>query len=216
MAAARFAYIATKLIVDSVFESTVVSKPSANHPGNARRHIDSATTTSSPARSASETNMGITAIYPGTFDPITNGHIEIANRAANMFERLIIAVADSRAKGPLFDIDYRVELAQQVLQKKSNISVTGFDTLLIDCAKQHGAKVIVRGLRAVSDFEYEFQLASMNRRLAPELETMFLTPSENFTFVSASLVKEIAKLGGDVSQFVHPAVNEALIASYST
>ncbi|MES9902340.1 MAG: pantetheine-phosphate adenylyltransferase [Sedimenticola sp.] len=153
------------------------------------------------------------AIYPGTFDPITNGHSDLIQRAAKLFERVIVAVAVSSGKGmqgPKFDTRERVDLATEVLSGIPNVEIIEFDTLLVDFTRQVGAGVILRGLRAVSDFEYEFQLAGMNRRLAPELETMFLTPAEQFAYISSSLVKEVAALGGDVSEFVHPAVGLAL------
>jgi len=154
--------------------------------------------------------MATTAIYPGTFDPLTLGHAELANRAAGMFDRLVVAVAASPAKAPLFDLDERVELARQAFAGNDRIAVAGFDGLLVECARRHGARVILRGLRAVSDFEYEYQMAAMNRRLAPGIETVFLTPDERYAFISASLVREVARLGGDVSAFVPPVVLAAL------
>lgn len=154
--------------------------------------------------------MNTTVIYPGTFDPITNGHFDLAQRAARLFGRVILAVAKNSSKTPLFDLNKRIELAKEALKDLSNIEVTGFDGLLIDCAKQHNAHVILRGLRAVSDFEYEFQLASMNRNMMPELETLFLTPAEQHSFISANLVREIASLGGNVTQFVPASVAKAL------
>lgn len=154
--------------------------------------------------------MNKIVIYPGTFDPITNGHFDLAQRAARLFERVIVAVAKNPSKTPLFDLNKRIELAKGALETLGNVEVTGFDGLLIDCAKQHKAHVVLRGLRAVSDFEYEFQLASMNRNMMPELETLFLTPSEQYSFISANLVREIASLGGDVAQFVPSNVNQAL------
>lgn len=154
--------------------------------------------------------MKATVIYPGTFDPITNGHLDLAQRASHLFERVIVAVAKNPSKTPLFNLNKRIELAKGALEGLSNVEVTGFAGLLIDCAKQHKAHVILRGLRAVSDFEYEFQLASMNRNMMPELETLFLTPAEQHSFISANLVREIANLGGDVSQFVPINVNQAL------
>ena len=154
--------------------------------------------------------MNKTVIYPGTFDPLTNGHFDLAQRAARLFERVIVAVAKNPSKTPLFDLNKRIALAKEALKGLANIEVTGFEGLLIDCARQHQAHVILRGLRAVSDFEYEFQLASMNRNMMPELETLFLTPAEQHSFISANLVREIAKLGGDVTQFVPAIVAKAL------
>ncbi|MET0118765.1 MAG: pantetheine-phosphate adenylyltransferase [Sedimenticola sp.] len=150
------------------------------------------------------------AIYPGTFDPITNGHSDLIKRASRLFDRVILAIAASPGKAPRFPLQRRVELAGEVLADIDNVEILEFDSLLVDFARKHGADVILRGLRAVSDFEYEFQLAGMNRRLAPEVETMFLTPAENFAYISSSLVREIAALGGDVSEFVHPVVEAAL------
>ena len=154
--------------------------------------------------------MGQTAIYPGTFDPITNGHADLVHRAAACFDRVIIAVAGSTSKATRFSLDERVGLAREVMRDVRNVRIEPFDGLLVEFALKQGAQVILRGLRAVSDFEYEFQLASMNRKLAPEIETMFLTPDEGYTFISSSLVREIAALGGDVHGFVHPAVEAAL------
>ena len=154
--------------------------------------------------------MTTKAIYPGTFDPITKGHIDLAERASQLFDEVVIAIAASPSKQPLFDVDERLEMAQISLSHIDNISLVGFDGLLIECVRTAQAQVVIRGLRAVSDFEYEFQLAAMNRRLDPTVETMFLTPSENYTFLSASMVKEIASLGGDVSQFLHPQINKRL------
>ncbi len=150
------------------------------------------------------------AIYPGTFDPITNGHLDLVVRATEIFETIIVAVADNLTKSSLFSIEERVELASEVLSDLHNVRVMGFNNLLIDFAKQNGAGVILRGLRAVSDFEYEFQLAGMNRRMAPDLDTMFLTPAEQHAFISSSLVREIAKLGGDVSSFVPETIQRSL------
>jgi pantetheine-phosphate adenylyltransferase len=154
------------------------------------------------------------AVYPGTFDPITNGHVDLATRAAPLFDRLIVAIADSTSKGPSLGINERISLARVALAGISNIEVRGFSTLLADLVEDVGAGVILRGLRAVSDFEYEFQLASMNRHLIPTAETLFLTPAEQYSFISSSLVREIARLGGDVSGFVHPAVQQALRNTY--
>ena len=150
------------------------------------------------------------AIYPGTFDPITNGHADLVHRAATCFTRVIIAVAGSTGKSTRFSLDERVGLAREAMRGVGNVAIESFDGLLVEFARQRGAKVILRGLRAVSDFEYEFQLASMNRKLAPGIETMFLTPDEGYTFISSSLVREIAALGGEVGGFVHPAVEAAL------
>lgn len=160
--------------------------------------------------------MNISAIYPGTFDPITNGHIDLIVRAARIFDRVVVAVAESRNKIPLFSMAERVDLARQTLNGMNNVEVVGFDSLLVDCALQHGTGVILRGLRAVSDFEFEFQLAGMNRYLSPELETMFLTPGEKYAFLSSSVIREISKLGGDVSSFVPDLVRQSLIDKYST
>jgi len=154
--------------------------------------------------------MNITAIYPGTFDPITNGHVDLVQRACRLFDHVVVAIAAGSTKGPVFSLEERVALAQEVLTGCDSMEVCGFDTLLVDFMQEKGARVIIRGLRAVSDFEYEFQLASMNRKLAPEVETVFLTPAEQFSFISSSLVREIAALGGDVSAFVHPKVAAAL------
>jgi pantetheine-phosphate adenylyltransferase len=151
-----------------------------------------------------------TAVYPGTFDPITNGHIDLVARAAPLFEKIVVGVAESPHKGPGFPLAERIELARTTLGDIGNVEVTGFDCLLADFVRSVGGGVLLRGLRAVSDFEYEFQMASMNRHLIPEVETLFLTPSEQYSFISSSLVREIARLGGDVSGFVHPAVDAAL------
>lgn len=144
----------------------------------------------------------VNAVYPGTFDPITNGHIDMVVRATKMFEKVIVAVADSTGKQPLFNLQERVELASQVFSDLPGVEVIGFDSLLVDFAKNHHASVILRGLRAVSDYEYEFQLAGMNRNLAPDIETIFLTSDEHYAFLSSSLVKEVARLGGDVTKFL--------------
>jgi len=149
-------------------------------------------------------------LYPGTFDPITNGHLDLIERAARLFDRVIVAVADSPGKNPLFDVETRVELVEQVVSKIENIEVCGFRGLLVDLAKEKNANILLRGLRAVSDFEYEFQLANMNRHLAPGLESLFLTPSEKYSFISSTLVREVASLGGDISQFVPEAVQKQL------
>jgi pantetheine-phosphate adenylyltransferase len=152
------------------------------------------------------------AIYPGTFDPLTRGHEDLVRRAASLFDAVILAVADSRAKRTFFTLEERVAMAREVLGDLKNVTVTGFSGLLIDFVRQHGGRVVLRGLRAVSDFEYEFQLAGMNRSLYPEFETLFLTPSEQHMFISATLVREIALLGGDVSKFVDPRVQARLRA----
>ncbi|MCB1761659.1 MAG: pantetheine-phosphate adenylyltransferase [Gammaproteobacteria bacterium] len=151
-----------------------------------------------------------TAVYPGTFDPITNGHSDLITRATAIFDKVIVAIAASPGKKPRFTLEERVDLAQQVLAGNRRVEIMEFDKLTVDFANQVGAKVILRGLRAVSDFDYEFQLAGMNRRLAPSVETMFVTPAEQFTYISSTLVKEISALGGDVTGFVHPCVLAAL------
>lgn len=156
----------------------------------------------------------ITAIYPGTFDPITNGHIDLIHRAHKLYERVLVAVAASPNKMPLFTQIERIELAQRVLEEMPGIHVVGFDNLLVDFACKNNASVIIRGLRAVSDFEFEFQMASMNRRLAPEIETVFLTPAEQYEFISSSMIREIAKLGGDISSFVPNYVKQQLILKF--
>lgn len=150
------------------------------------------------------------AVYPGTFDPITHGHTDLVARAASLFDRVVVAVAESPVKQPGFSLDDRIALARLALADVPNVEVRGFSSLLAHFVQEIGAGVIVRGLRAVSDFEYEFQLASMNRHLIPQAETLFLTPAEQYSFISSSLVREIARLGGDVSSFVHPAVQQAL------
>jgi pantetheine-phosphate adenylyltransferase len=151
-----------------------------------------------------------TAVYPGTFDPITNGHTDLIERASKQFGRVIVAVHRSAPKQPAFSWDERIGLARAVLAGFANVEVAGFDTLLVDFVRSQQAQVILRGLRAVSDFEYEFQLASMNRQLAPDIETLFMTPAEHYAYVSSSLVREIAGLGGDVTPFVHAKVVAAL------
>jgi pantetheine-phosphate adenylyltransferase len=154
----------------------------------------------------------IKAVYPGTFDPFTRGHEDLARRASRLFDTLVLGIADSRAKRPFFTVQERIEMAREVLADVKNLTVVGFSGLLIDFVRQQNAQVVLRGLRAVSDFEYEFQLAGMNRDLHPAMETIFLTPGEQNMFVSATLVREIALLGGDVSKFVHPAVRAKLAA----
>jgi pantetheine-phosphate adenylyltransferase len=152
----------------------------------------------------------IKAVYPGTFDPLTRGHEDLVRRASPLFDTLILAVADSKAKRTFFPLEERVEMAREVLADVKNLKVVGFTGLLIDFVRQNDARVVMRGLRAVSDFEYEFQLAGMNRSLYPDFETIFLTPSEQHMFISATLVREIAMLGGDVSKFVDPRVGARL------
>lgn len=154
--------------------------------------------------------MTIVAVYPGTFDPITNGHLDLVERAARFYDRLVMAVANNRNKQSLFDLSTRVELVESVTNHLPNVEVMAFDGLLVEFAHKIEGNVLLRGLRAVSDFEYEFQLASMNRKLAPEIETMFMTPAEQYAFISSSLVKEVARLNGDVSEFVPPLVETAL------
>jgi len=150
------------------------------------------------------------AIYPGTFDPVTNGHLDLIERAAKMFRHVIVGVANSPSKKPLFNLQERVELAEQVTSHLDNITVVGFSGLLVDFAKEQQATILIRGLRAVSDFEYEFQLANMNRRLDPDLESVFLTPAEENSFISSTLVKEVSLHGGDVSGFVPKLVSQRL------
>jgi pantetheine-phosphate adenylyltransferase len=154
------------------------------------------------------------AVYPGTFDPVTNGHVDLVDRAAPLFERLVVGVAASPSKGPALPLDLRVQLTRDALAHHGNVEVRGFDCLLAHFVSELGAGVLLRGLRAVSDFEYEFQLASMNRHLIPEVETLFLTPAEQYGFISSSLVREISRLGGDVSTFVPAAVAAALQAEW--
>ena len=156
--------------------------------------------------------MTIRAVYPGTFDPITNGHEDLIQRASRLFDELVVGVAHSQAKRPFFSLDERVDLAKQVLSPYKNVTVLGFSGLLSEFVREQQAGVIMRGLRAVSDFEYEFQLAGMNRRLAPGVETLFLTPSDKYLFLSATIVREIAVLGGDIGAFVHPLTVERMKA----
>jgi pantetheine-phosphate adenylyltransferase len=158
----------------------------------------------------------IKAIYPGTFDPLTRGHEDLVRRASTIFDTLVLAIAESRPKRTFFSLQERIDMAREVLSDVNNLEVVGFSGLLIDFVRKHGAHVVLRGLRAVSDFEYEFQLAGMNRNLYPEMETMFLTPSEQHMFISATLVREIATLGGDVSKFVHPHVEKRLKAKVTS
>lgn len=154
--------------------------------------------------------MRSTAVYPGTFDPLTRGHEDIVRRAASIFGRVVVAVAANPNKAPMFNVNERVELARAVLADLKNVEVTGYSGLTVNFARVHDLAVIVRGLRAVSDFEFEFQLASMGRHLQPDVETVFMVPKEKFTFISSTLVREIAALGGDVSAFVHPLIEAAL------
>jgi pantetheine-phosphate adenylyltransferase len=150
------------------------------------------------------------AMYPGTFDPITNGHYDLLRRAAAIFDRVVVAVAANPGKAPLFSLEQRVDLARKVLGDLPNVEITGYTGLTVDFARQNGLRVVVRGLRAVSDFEFEFQLATMSRHLSSEVDYVFLTPTEQFNFISSTLVREIASFHGDVSQFVHPIVAAAL------
>jgi pantetheine-phosphate adenylyltransferase len=152
----------------------------------------------------------IRAVYPGTFDPITKGHADLVRRACGLFEKVVVAIAVNAGKQPVCTLQERQRLAELVLSDLKNVEVVSFDNLLVEFVKQQNANVVIRGLRAVSDFEYEFQLAGMNRKLDPEIETLFLTPDEKYTFISSTLVREVARLGGDVSEFVHPVVVEAL------
>ncbi|MFN3750004.1 MAG: pantetheine-phosphate adenylyltransferase [Thiobacillus sp.] len=152
----------------------------------------------------------LTAVYPGTFDPITRGHEDLVRRAGRLFDRVVVAVAESRNKRPFFSMDERVAMTREVLAGVPHVSVEGFSGLLIDFVAEQGGIAVLRGLRAASDFEYEFQLAGMNRNLKPDIETIFLTPSDQYMFISASMIREIAQLGGDVSPFVHPLVARRL------
>jgi pantetheine-phosphate adenylyltransferase len=160
--------------------------------------------------------MTITAIYPGTFDPITNGHSDIVKRAAKLFKHVIVAIAANSSKKPIFSVEKRVEFAKVALADIKNVTICSFNGLLIDFTLQSKAQVILRGLRAVSDFEYEFQLAGMNRTLNPKIETLFLTPATQYSYISSSLVREIAILGGSVDDFVHPYVKKALDNTYNS
>ena len=157
--------------------------------------------------------MAVTALYPGTFDPITKGHMDLVERATRMFDKVIIAIAENARKHPLFSLEKRIEFAQSIFANHPQVEVLGFNTLLVDFAHQQKATVLVRGLRAVADFEFEFQLASMNRHLAPDVESVYLMPAEQYAFISSSLVKEVARLGGDVTKYVHPDVYCALQTS---
>ena len=159
--------------------------------------------------------MTVAAMYPGTFDPITLGHEDLVRRASKLFDRVVVAIADNPgSKAPLFSTEERVAMAASALADLDNVEVTGYAGLTVDFARERGLRVIIRGLRAVSDFEYEFQLANMNRHLTEEVETAFLTPTEKYTFISSSLVREVAQLGGDVSKFVSAAVKDALMKKY--
>ena len=155
--------------------------------------------------------MPVSAMYPGTFDPITLGHEDLVRRATRLFDRVVVAIAANPGKEPMFSLDERVALARSVLDEFDNVEVTGYEGLTVEFAREHDLQVIIRGLRAISDFEYEFQLANMNRHLNDEVETAFLTPTETYTYISSSLVREIASLGGDISEFVSPTVKKALL-----
>ena len=155
--------------------------------------------------------MAVSAMYPGTFDPITLGHEDLVRRACRLFDKVVVAVAANPGKEPMFSLEERVDLARAVLSEVSNVEVCGYDGLTVDFARDNNLQVILRGLRAISDFEYEFQLANMNRHLTDEVETAFLTPTETYTYISASLVREICSMGGDISEFVSPKVNAALM-----
>ena len=157
----------------------------------------------------------IKVIYPGTFDPITNGHTDLVERAARMFDHVVVAIAESPHKKPLLPLEQRCELAREVLKHIPNVEIVGFNILLAHFVEEQNAQVLLRGLRAVSDFEYEFQLANMNRALSPDVETVFLTPHEKHSYISSTLIREIARLDGDVKQFVHPLVDQALVETYS-
>jgi pantetheine-phosphate adenylyltransferase len=156
-----------------------------------------------------------TIVYPGTFDPITNGHIDLIERASKLFDKIIVAIASNQKKSPLFDIDERISLAGECLQHLPNVEIKGFDYLLVNFVNDCEADAVMRGLRAVSDFEYEFQLANMNRALSPDIESIFLTPAEKFSYISSSLVREISSLKGDVSKFVPTNVGDALIKKFA-
>ena len=158
--------------------------------------------------------MSQRAIYPGTFDPMTKGHVDLIERACNLFDQIVIAIAASEVKNPLFTLDERIKIAEKIFKNNEKVKVTGFSGLLVDLAKDNNAKILIRGLRVVADFEYEFQLANMNRAMMPELESVFLTPKEQYSYISSSLVKEICKMGGDVSEFVDPIALSELKRKY--
>jgi|TARA_X000000368_G_C22986464_1_gene692379 pantetheine-phosphate adenylyltransferase len=158
--------------------------------------------------------MSQRAIYPGTFDPMTKGHVDLIERACNLFDEIVIAIAASEAKNPLFTLDERIKIAEKIFKNNEKVKVIGFSGLLVDLAKDNDAKILIRGLRVVADFEYEFQLANMNRAMMPELESVFLTPKEQYSYISSSLVKEICKMGGDVSEFVDPIALSELKRKY--
>ena len=155
-----------------------------------------------------------TIVYPGTFDPITNGHIDLIERASKLFDRIIVSIASSKKKSPLFTIEERISLATECLKHLPNVEIKGFDYLLVNFVKDCNGDAVMRGLRAVSDFEYEFQLANMNRALSPDVESIFLTPAEKFSYISSSLVREISSLQGDVTKFVPPNVADALVKKF--
>ena len=159
--------------------------------------------------------MGSRAMYPGTFDPFTNGHNDLVRRACRIFDHVVVAIAANPGKAPLFPLEQRIELVRRVLHDLPNVEVTGYTGLTVEFAAQNGLNVMMRGLRAVSDFEFEFQLATMSRHLSDKVETVFLTPTESFNFISSTLIREIASLGGDVSEFVHPVVADALKARFA-
>ena len=159
--------------------------------------------------------MGSRAMYPGTFDPFTNGHNDLVRRASRIFDKVVVAIAANPNKAPLFPLETRIELVKTVVSDVPNVDVMGYTGLTVDFARQHDLNVMMRGLRAVSDFEFEFQLATMSRHLTDQVETVFLTPTEQFNFISSTLIREIASLGGDISEFVHPAVAAALRARFT-
>lgn len=159
--------------------------------------------------------MSRAALYPGTFDPITNGHNDLIRRAARIFDRVVVGIAASPRKAPVFSLEQRVSMARTVVGDIGNVEVRGYTGMTVDFAREHKLPVMIRGLRAVSDFEYEFQLATMSRQIAPDVETVFLTPAEQFTYISSTLVREVASFGGDISKFVHPDVCAALKAFYA-